>query len=380
MLTRNVKSLFRINHRLFSVQVSNELVQGFRTQESNPLQHDYGHCGQFYTMSPEKRNILFKNGGLPVTYQRQAKTFTEACLMVRKPAIEIMNIIDKSDLSKPANRIVIYGKLGTGKSLVLAHVIHYAHEKGFLLVHVPWVSDWLRRLLYHREITNSPTREGLVDLPIDAAKWLIHFKTQNNAILKTADLPISKEYVWSKREVTPKGSHLTDLIELGIERVKYANDIVVALIEEVKILSTKKAIKTFVAIDGFNTFLAPDSKLRVKTRRHITPKEVTLTHAFMNATTNDWCNAIITVVVDEMAVYKKVEGYYPRYLLGKEGFEHMDPFIPIEVENYSDKEYYSCMNYYRDRLWIRDHPDAETELAFTTAKNPYNLMIYTASL
>lgn len=58
----------------------------------------------------------------------------------------------------------------------------------------------------------------------------------------------------------------------------------------------------------------------------------------------------------------------------------MDPFIPIEVKNYTDKEYISCMNYYRDRLWIRDHPDTETELAFTTNKNPFKLMQYCSPL
>lgn len=30
------------------------------------------------------------------------------------------------------------GEKGTGKSITLAHLLHYAHEEGFLIVHVPW--------------------------------------------------------------------------------------------------------------------------------------------------------------------------------------------------------------------------------------------------
>lgn len=30
------------------------------------------------------------------------------------------------------------GENGSGKSLTLAHLLHYAHEQGFLIVHVPW--------------------------------------------------------------------------------------------------------------------------------------------------------------------------------------------------------------------------------------------------
>lgn len=30
------------------------------------------------------------------------------------------------------------GEMGAGKSLTIAHLLHYAHENGFLIVHVPW--------------------------------------------------------------------------------------------------------------------------------------------------------------------------------------------------------------------------------------------------
>jgi len=32
---------------------------------------------------------------------------------------------------------------------------------------------------YPKEFSDCPTKEGFVDLPLDAAAWLIHFKNQN---------------------------------------------------------------------------------------------------------------------------------------------------------------------------------------------------------
>lgn len=106
---------------------------------------------------------LFKHGGLPKSFQTQTKTFAETCIMIRDPALEVIDILKKYDPSKPVFKFVlctyffsfrqtraynytailihikiIDGERGAGKSLILAHLIHYAHETGHLIVHVPW--------------------------------------------------------------------------------------------------------------------------------------------------------------------------------------------------------------------------------------------------
>lgn len=63
-----------------------------------------------------------------------------------------------------------------------------------------------------------------------------------------------------------------------------------------------------------------------------------------------------------------------RYLLGKEGFEHLDPFVPIHVDKYTPKEFISCMDYYRERKWIRYFPQQNEEMALLSVYNPYKLM------
>ncbi|CAH0724514.1 unnamed protein product, partial [Brenthis ino] len=353
----------------------------FRTTESSPTQHNENQVGLFYTINNDICKQLFGHGGLPKSYLKQTKTFTETTLMVRSPALDIMNCIKLTDLNKPVNRYVLYGELGAGKSLTIAHLLHYAHENNFLIVHVPWVSEWLRRVPRHKEMSNSPTKEGFVDLPLDAAAWLLHFKTQNQSILKTPDLRITKEYVWSKREKTEMGAPLAELVELGIARVKYACDVIEALVNEIKILSNNKQCKTFVAIDGFNTFLYPLTRLKTPTKKTVTPEEVTLTAPFMEITKNDWTNGVIVISADQMAVPQDhQESHLPKYLLYKKGFEHIDPFIPVEVARYSEKEFLSCASYYRDRLWLRGPPETEEELKLASACNPYKFMELCAPL
>lgn len=40
------------------------------------------------------------------------------------------------------------------------------------------------------------------------------------------------------------------------------------------------------------------------------------------------------------------------------GFDSMDPFIPVSVPNYSEKEFESCYLYYTDRRWLQ-HPQCK---------------------
>lgn len=37
----------------------------------------------------------------------------------------------------------------------------------------------------------------------------------------------------------------------------------------------------------------------------------------------------------------------------QEGFDALDPFIPILVSNYTPKEFESCMQYYLENSWLQ---------------------------
>lgn len=140
-LTRKIAPFSRIQCLSTVVQTkTNERLHSFRTNEVSPLKHSTENLAQYYKLNTEVKKQLFSHGGFPKAYETQIKTFAETCIMVREPAINIMTCLNALDYEKPIVRFVMYGKKGNGKSLSLAHLIHYAFEAGFLLVHVPWVS------------------------------------------------------------------------------------------------------------------------------------------------------------------------------------------------------------------------------------------------
>lgn len=378
--TKLQKNLSKIYKYQFSTAAEPVVKRNdtFRTYENNPVNHTIDHEAKFYSISPEIKKKLFLHGGLPKSFEVHVNTFTETCLMVRQPALDVISNMSKLDYSKPTVKFVLYGKRGTGKTLSLAHIMHYAHDAGYLLIHVPWVGSWMRRC---KEYCNSISKEGYIDLPLDAAAWLIHFKTQNQASLTDKNLVISQDYNWSKREATHKGAHLLELIDHGINRVKYASDCVVVLADEIKKLSNEGKCKTLVAIDGYNAFFYPDIRVYTEKKEPVPPNKVVLTEAFLNLTKHDWCNSVCVLTVDELAVPEEAQkSHLPVHLLGKEGFEHIDPFIPIYVPSYSKKELTSVLDYFRERRWIQLKETYDEELGLISYNNPYQLMLTCAPL
>lgn len=387
MLLRRSSQLFRCSYGRFSTLAEPKAaLEEFRTNEQNPSNHTTDHIGKFYSIDVDMKNKLFRFGGLPKTYEKQAKTFNELSLMVRSPAVEIINYIKNTDFSKPINRFVLYGENGTGKSMTIGHLMHFGAVNDFLLVHVPWMPYWYK---HPKEICIHPSQqkmvynaEGFVDLPLEAGKWLTHFRHQNAEMLTKVGACTSKEYVWSKRETTPAGSTLLELIDHGISRAKFASEVVKVLLEEIKQQSSDGKFKTMVIIDGYSALFSEATNMRAEYRVMVPTSKITLTQPFIDLTNHTWSNGVCILSVDKIGMKGWVrESYMPMYLLGREGFEHLDPFVPIKHENYDDKEYESCIAYYTNRRWIQNVGEGfDAELKFLSDKNPYKLMDLCKSL
>lgn len=360
-------------------------LEVFRTLENNPANHTEEHIGKFYEIDEESKKI-FKFGGLTKTFQKQIKTFGEPCLMVRNPAVKVLNYIKNTDFTKPVVRYVLYGENGTGKSMTLAHLLHYGYLNEFLLVHVPWLPYWFK---HPREICKHPkarkfetTAEGLIDLPLESGAWLVHFKNQNLNLLTKLDARTSQDYVWSKRETTPGGSTLLELIDHGITRAKYASEVIKVLLEEIKQQSTDGKFKTMVVIDGYNSLFYEETNMFGEHKVMIPTSKITLTQPFIDLTNYNWSNGVCVLSVDKLGMKGwNRESHLPIYLLKRHGFEHLDPFVPIKHESYNEKEYESCIGYYVNRRWIQNVGEGfDAELKFLSDRNPYKLMDLCKSL
>lgn len=295
--------------------------------------------------------------------------------MVRSPATEVIQCIKSTDASMPVIRYVFYGRHGCGRSVSLAHVMHFCGTQDWIVAHLPWAASLGR---YCKEVQYSTYRPGRVDQPLDAAQWLTYFRSMNEPLLKNLSTSAGR-YVWSKREIAEVGTPLLEIIEFGLNRIKYSTDVMGAILKEMRVQASEGKVKVLVAVDGVNAFWST-TNIKQDDNRHRKhePGELTIVHNWKKLLKNDWNNGAVVCTVDGNAIYPADPlRYLPLDLLGKDGFELLDPFIPINVMEYNDREMYSCIEYYIDRKWMQN-PRAETEegrneLVALSNRNPLEL-------
>ncbi|XP_071844887.1 small ribosomal subunit protein mS29-like isoform X2 [Apostichopus japonicus] len=322
----------------------------FRTSETNPLNHTLQHEGLFYTIPQDEVKRVFPVG-YSTRWERLIKPFNEAAVMVRRPAVEIIQLIKHTNFDHLALKYVVFGRKGSGKTMTLNHVIHYCHNAGWLIAHVHSANNLNLKNKY--DFIDSSSHEGMYDQPITSTDWLKQFKLRNEAFLK--QLKTSERYVWNKREATDKDEPLIAVLEQGITRPKNATDVVGVILRELRLHSFNKEFKMLFAIKAMNGLFAHETAFR-KTGGYIIPvEELTLHMHFKKFLEGNWINGSIVTSVDQQFCYKQPnKEYTPFYLLGKKGFDHMDPFIPVFVDNYSEKEFESQMAYYDSKSWIQN--------------------------
>ncbi|XP_031693471.1 28S ribosomal protein S29, mitochondrial-like isoform X1 [Oncorhynchus kisutch] len=342
----------------------------FRTQENDPACQSEQHLGQYYTVPPSHFHTVFPHG-LPPRYQQQVKSFNEGCVMVRQPALELISHLKRADYSKPTLRYLLYGVKGSGKTMSLCHAVHYCSKQGWLVLHIPDAHLWVKNC---KELLPSSYHASRFDQPIQASNWLRNFRTTNEHFL--SKIKLRQRYVWTKRESTEEGRPLGELVDMGVSRVKSSSDVVGAVLKELRLQAggTEGGFRLAVAVDGVNG-LWGRTTLKKEDKSPVAPEELTLVHNLRKMINNDWCGgAVIATLSQTGSLYAPSSAYLPQELLGEEGFDSMDPFIPVPVSLYSEKEFESCYLYYLDRHWLQ-HPHSQTEegkkeLIFLSNRNP----------
>nr|XP_056709472.1 28S ribosomal protein S29, mitochondrial [Euleptes europaea] len=340
----------------------------FRTNESDPANHMEEHVGHYYSIPPQEVKVIFPHG-LPARFQLQMKTFNEACFMVRKPGVELLSYLKHTNFAHPAIRYVIYGEKGTGKTMTLCHAVHYCAKQNWLILHIPDAHRWVKNC---QELLPSSYNKERFDQPLEASTWLKNFAITNERFLK--EIKTQQKYTWSKRESTEEGSPLITIVEQGLNRVKNASDVVGVVLKELKQQCPSGAFKLLVAVDGVNSLWGRTTLMK-EDRSVVSPEELTLIHNLRKMMTNDWTGgAIVTTLSQTGAPYQPRRAYLPSELLGKEGFETLDPFVPIQAHDYTDLEFESCYQYYLERKWLQ-HEKASTnegrmEFRFLSGGNP----------
>uniref|UniRef100_A0A8C4RMT0 Small ribosomal subunit protein mS29 n=1 Tax=Erpetoichthys calabaricus TaxID=27687 RepID=A0A8C4RMT0_ERPCA len=198
---------------------------------------------------------------------------------------------------------------------------------------------WLKNC---RELMPSSYNASRFDQPVEASVWLKNFRITNERFLK--QMKTQQKYIWSKREFTDEGHPLIEVIDQGLTRVKNASDSVGIVLKELKAQCQSGTFKLVVGVDGVNA-LWGQTTLRKEDKSPVYPGELTLIHNLRKLMKNDW-----------------------------DGFDFLDPFLPIQVTGYSEREFESCYQYYKDRHWIQHEKahteDGKKELIFLSNRNP----------
>ncbi|XP_055979608.1 small ribosomal subunit protein mS29 isoform X1 [Sorex fumeus] len=342
-----------------------------RTSEGDPDKHGEQHKGQHYNIPLQDLKTVFPHG-LPPRFAMQVKTFNEACLMVRSPALELIQYLKNTNFTHPAVRYVLYGEKGTGKTLSLCHVIHFCAKQDWLILHVPDAHLWVKNC---QDLLQSTYNKERFDQPLEASTWLKNFKAANEHFLN--QITVQQKYVWNKRESTEKGRPLGDVVEQGITRVRNATDAVGVVLKELKRQSAQGLFRLLVAVDGANA-LWGRTTLKKEDKSPIVPEELALIYNLRKMVKNDWHGGAAVLTLSQTgSLFKPRNACLPQELLGKEGFDALDPFIPILVSNYNPKEFESCIQYYLENNWLQ-HEKAPTEegkkeLLFLSNGNPGQL-------
>ena len=108
--------------------------------------------------------------------------------------------------------------------------------------------------------------------------------------------------MWSQRETTPSGAPILEMIEFGINRVKFASEVIFSLMDELKQASIAGNCKTMVVIDGFNAFYSDCTRIKNDNKVFVPARQVTLSQAFINITKCDWNHGAVILSVDKTAV------------------------------------------------------------------------------
>jgi len=168
-------------------------------------------------------------------------------------------------------------------------------------------------------------------------------------------------------------------VEHGISRPVHASECLYALFAELKEQSTNKKCKTMVLVDGVNGIFYDCPYFKTSDNRIVPPSKITVFEAMRSIMKPDWTGGIVITTVDKRAMgFDGRESVLPRYLLKQEGWELLDPFVPIEVVNYTSQEVQTTIDYYLERKWL-GHPAAGTEegrleLEYLSTRNPRELM------
>ncbi|XP_065836197.1 small ribosomal subunit protein mS29-like [Oscarella lobularis] len=335
----------------------------YLTKESDPLNHSTSDLSFLYQIPSTEYKALLSHG-LPRSYRTEVENFGQAGLLIRRPAMKIIKKLQ--DTKNEVHRFLINGPDGCGKSLTLAHVMHFGFKAGWLIVHLPSALQLVHSSKPVRHSYHNPTQ---YDQPDESVTWLKTFRTMNSHLLN--DMTTCSKYTWGKKDVTHVGDPLGSVIDQGIQKPVHATDAVGVLLKEVALQDNRPIL---FAVDDFNGFFGLCS-VRDPDGNKIAVENLRVRGHFLRALKAMKCGSAVMALSRSGMLNEKKLGFSPGALLRKEGLAAITPHVNVRVDGYNEDEIISMINYYASKNWLTGGYTKEKleEIAFLTQKNPIAL-------
>ena len=342
-------------------------IQSFRCKKKSLADHGLEDEGLFYhiptSIFDRISPTVVNPKGFSKKMRRLFAAFNEACMMIRRPGLELVNYLKSASPESTINRYLLYGSTGSGKTMTLQYAVQYCMSQNWLVVPGYHCWDWIKYQHPYREdrkqeLIVSQHNKERVDQPELCTKWLEIFRIMNQPLLDK--IFTTKTYVWSKHESSEKGITLGSLVDHGIARPRNATDVIGCIMREVRVQDHTTRPPTLVAVDCVNA-LFWTTELRVQHGISLKPNELSFIYNLKKLMANTWKHgAVITAVsaylipflLRKVEALKDIDDKHPYDLIGREGFDLLDPHVPIHVSLYNDKEIMNYLAYYIDRKWL----------------------------
>ena len=227
-----------------------------------------------------------------------------------------------------------------------------------------------------------------------------------------------RDYRWSNREATPAGSPLDHIVAKGIDRSPFAADCLNVLLKELDAFAAEGSCRVALLVDGINALYSPFTHIHKELPRHgrkryslryvaglLEPERISVFRSLKKFISAASKNTLLIATVDvgkhihdlgprgrrayfAMGPEKRkkrmvpvLESDLPFSLLSQEGWEALDPFVPVHVPAYSEGEADVMIDYLADKKYISQVATTEAgraEIKFLTGRKPLDLRDYSA--
>ncbi|XP_020629579.1 28S ribosomal protein S29, mitochondrial-like isoform X2 [Orbicella faveolata] len=332
----------------------------------DPASHTESNIGQFYTV-PEEISTRVLSYFFTKRFQSECQITGSTSLMIRKPTLEVLqHLKGLSEDARPPRKFIFYGDNGHGKSLSLAHVLHYCYSAGWFILPVPSVFSWCHG---KSELQVSTQHADRFDQPELASAWLQMCRSINSKFL--TEVKTSKQYLFGKRDTVKEGEPFGKIIDMGFRRATYATDAVGVLLKEIR---NNPSLRVLYAVNEFNGFFLKTT-FKDAQQNWIKPKRLSLIHHFTKLLhpEDGLKNGAMVFALSRTGMLRSyIESYEVADLLRERGLSAVLPFTNIEVPRYSKEELDACLQFFKKRGVLTKDLNSQLtkEIAFLSDYEP----------